>query len=333
MAARPPSPASARLPGIEALRGIVAICVVLLHVQATFKDHPALLGKGYLGVDFFLMLSGFFMTRTQEARFAGVASAAQFMASRYRRLWPVMAVGAAIGAPVLYLRSDGLAHFLSLALPNLFLLPVSFEYESYPLNIPAWTIFYELVCNALHAAILWRLSRNGLLVLAVLLLPVLVWIGMSWGSLDVGARPAHFAMGLPRTLFAYVIGMLLGRWRDLPELRLPLVPALLALPAFSVICWQFGLAHWVWDMVFVALVCPAMIVAALAWTGPSRLAIWLGVLSYPLFAVHMPLLQAGYRVFGLGSALAAPLALLTGAIVAFGWRHITRQNQRSSTEM
>lgn len=329
MAPRPPSPASARLPGIEALRGIVAICVVLLHLQATFKDHPPLLGKGYLGVDFFLMLSGFFMARTQEGRFADLASSARFIAARYRRLWPVMAVGAAIGAPTLYLRSDGLAHFLSLALPNLFLLPVSFEYESYPLNIPAWTIFYELVANAVHALILWRLRRTGLLLVLALLLPAMVWIGLTWGSFDVGARPAHFALGLPRTLFAYVLGMLLGRWNGKVAWPRLAWPALALLPAFSVLSWLAGLTHWAWDLAFVTLACPLMILGALAWSGSGRIALWLGALSYPLFAVHMPVLQAGYRVFGLGSLAAGPLALLVGAAVAVGWQRFSQRNRHS----
>ncbi len=337
MIARPSSPSSARLPGIEALRGIVAICVVLLHLQATFQDHPAFFAKGYLGVDFFLMLSGFFMARTQEGRFADLAGSARFIAARYRRLWLVMAVGAAIGAPTLYLRSDGLLHFLSLAVPNLFLLPVSFEYESYPLNIPAWTIFYELVANALHALLLWRLRRTGLLVVAALLLPVMVWTGLHCGSLDVGARPEHFLLGLPRTLFAYVLGMLLGRWRGQVPAPLPaslaLALAVTLLPAFSVASWLLGLTSWSWDLAFVTLACPAMILSALAYSGPARLAAWLGILSFPLFAVHMPVVQACSRIFGFDSLVAGVLALLVGILVAMGWKQVSQGFRTPSTAM
>ena len=46
-----------RLAGLDALRGIAALLVMGLHANAVFHG-LAPFSKGYLGVDFFLMLSG-----------------------------------------------------------------------------------------------------------------------------------------------------------------------------------------------------------------------------------------------------------------------------------
>ena len=313
-----PAPAG-RMPGIEALRGIAAGCVVLLHLQATFGGHPKVFGKGYLGVDFFLMLSGYLMARGQEARFAAGMSSVRFMASRYRRLWPTMALGALLGAPTLLMRTDGIGQFLTLAVPNLMLLPVSFQREAFPLNIPAWTIFYELVANALHAFVFWRLGARGLGLAIVALVPVMVWTGMAHGSFDVGARPEHFVLGLPRITLAYLIGIGLQRWwRDHPPLPVPPALALAAMPALCVGSWLWGGTGWIFDLLFVLVACPLMIAGAVRLQGRWRLADLSGALSFPLFAVHMPIMQAGVRIFHLSWQAGGLLALAGGIAAAWG---------------
>jgi len=145
-----------RLPGLEALRCAAAVCILLLHTRAVFGG-PRVFGKGYLAVEFFLMLSGFLMAYAQEARLARGTAPVDFMVKRYKRLWPTMALGGVIGLPRLYLRAKSLLHFTGMALANLALLPVSFMRECFPLNIPAWTVFYELVANTLHVAVLRHL--------------------------------------------------------------------------------------------------------------------------------------------------------------------------------
>lgn len=303
--------------GLEALRGIAALCVVLLHLQATFGGHPKVFGKGYLGVDFFLMLSGYLMARTQEPRLRQGMKPLAFMTSRYRRLWPMMALGGLIGVPTLWLRTDSVAQFAMLAVPNFLLLPVDFQRESFPLNIPAWTIFYELVVNALHVFVLWRLGMRGLWLAILALLPVMIWIGLSHGAFDVGARPETLLLGLPRIVFAYMIGMALQRWwRDAPPLAVPPLLAFAAMPLLCIGAWYLGVTGWAFDLAFVVLACPLMIAGGLRYSGDNLLARWSGQLSFPLFAVHMPLLQAGARIFHLSWQAGGVLAIGGGIVVA-----------------
>ncbi len=113
----PPPRSSPRLPGLEALRGVAAICILLLHTRAVFGGKPVF-GKGYLAVEFFLMLSGFLMAYAQEARMGRDFAPLAFMTKRYWRLWPTMALGSAIGLPRLFLRTSGLGQFLGAAVPT-----------------------------------------------------------------------------------------------------------------------------------------------------------------------------------------------------------------------
>lgn len=327
LAASTPVASRDRLLGLEALRGIGAACVVLLHLQATFGGHPKVFGKGYLAVDFFLMLSGLLMARTQEAKLRGGLSPARFMAARYKRLWPMMALGALLGAPTLFLRTEGMAQFAMLAIPNLFLLPVAFNRLVFPLNIPAWTIFYELVANALHVLAFWRMPlwAIGLLVLA--LLPVECWIGMNYGSLDVGARPEHFFWGLPRIAFAYLIGIALGRiWREGPSINVPPALAFAAMPVLFAGSWWTGVGGWPFDLLFVVVACPLILAGGLRLETRPALARFSGMVSFPLFAVHMPILQAG-AMAGLSWQTGGILAFSGGIAAAFGsiWLRRSRQ--------
>jgi len=328
---------SNRLPGLEALRGVAAICVLLLHVGAIFQLKP-ILAKGYLGVDFFLMLSGFLMARVQEPRFAsGKLQPWPFIAKRYRRLWPMMAAGGVIGLPFLWIRTTGIDQFLLVAAFNLALLPwFGMRWEVFPLNIPAWTIFFELVANVAHALVLRLLPTMAILAGAFACLPMLWWIGDLWGSLDVGSKPENFLFALPRIFFAYFVGIALSRWwGSEPLLRVPALPAILAMPVLLLTAQHLGMSHWSVDVAFVVIACPLMIAGALRLNrlaAPARL---LGQLSFPLFALQMPILQ-GLRKLGFGaleSGLAAFAGGVAGAFLASAlgrWRR-SRQAMREAT--
>ncbi len=305
-----------RLPGLEALRGFAAICILLLHTNANFGHMPQF-GRGYLAVEFFLMLSGFLMAYVQEPRLAGGVSILPFMAKRYWRLWPMMALGGLIGIPRLFIATPDAGQFALMVVANLALLPVWFGMFAFALNIPAWTIFFELVANALHVVI-FRHMRGWMMGLAIVALALLmVRIGMAARGFDVGAKVENFLLGWPRTVFAYLIGVVLGRrWREkAPAFALPPLLAIPAMPVILVAGWKLGLNAWWFDFGFTVIACPLMIAGALGLRGNDGIAGQIGKLSFPLFAVQMPILE-GSRMLGFNGWQGGSAAFAGGILAA-----------------
>ena len=313
-----------RLHGIDALRGIAALCVVGLHAHGVFGGYPNWFAKGYLGVDFFLMLSGFMMARVNEPRLAAGLRPLMLMRARYRRMWGTVALGSLIGIPFFWVRSSGLGEFLPIAIANLLLIPWPFLRVVFVLNIPGWTIFYELVANFTHSFVLRHLGTRGLAILVVMLLGTVVLVAQRFGSLDVGARPENFFAGLPRIMLAYCIGIALSRRFVLPP-RMAL-PAWIALPAMPLAIlggWAIDWMHWSFDLAFVLLLCPAMILGMMQVRRESWLGWFSGAISFPLFAVHLPILEAS-RELGLSVLAAVPIAL-AAAIIILWWTNRPRR--------
>ena len=314
----------ARLPGLEALRFVAAMCVLLLHTRAVFGGTPVF-GRGYLGVDFFLMLSGCLMARVQEPRWAAGLNGPRFLTARYKRLWPMMALGGVIGLPLQYLRSHGIAEFAEVSALNFALLPAWWQFFAFPLNIPAWTIFAQLVCEGAHVFVLRRLRGGWLWAVCALMLAGVIGLAQHYGSLDLGAKPASLLPGLARCIFAYLLGMGLGRaWRDRPPPPVPPLLAFAAMPVAVVGMWYFGLSNrWV-DLAFVVAVCPLMLAGGMRLRRFERTAGLAGKIGFPLFAWQMPILQ-GAAYLGLGHWLGLAAGCVGGVAGMFAEQALARR--------
>ncbi|MEM6586333.1 MAG: acyltransferase [Pseudomonadota bacterium] len=297
--------------GLDALRGLAAIAVLVLHLGAPL--HGA-----HLAVDFFFMLSGFVMARTYEARLAsGSMGPLAFMAKRYRRLWGWMALGTSMGFVALIL-THGMSYDLWIAFALMAALLPAFNMAATPylLNLPLWSIVYELVANAAHALGLARLGKRGLALVALACFAGLVWATLTMGFPRAGMVQYHWV-----TLFkvgaSYTMGVLIWRlWGDKPPIKVPLAAALAALPAYCLVVYLWHLPAA--PLVFVAVIAPLMMFGGMGAriTNPKRaeMASALGDLSFPLYAVHVPaimLLQApGGPILCAGIGLATWLWLL-----------------------
>jgi peptidoglycan/LPS O-acetylase OafA/YrhL len=313
-----------RIHGLDGLRGLAALGVVGFHAHTTFAAFPGWWAKGYLAVDFFMMLSGYVMARTYEARMAEGLGAGAFFKLRYRRLWLTMAIGSLLGIPYLWVMAGEPLRFAGSLLLNLALLPAPLNNELFPLNGPAWSIFYELLANLIHAALLWRLSNRALLVLAGFLLALLAAFARIKGDVDFGALAPHFGPAVVRSLAVYCCGVLLWRhWRDAPPLKVPPALPFLALPVLMLA--PFAALGWVYDILFLTLACPLLIAGGLRLQGAARLAAWSGALSFPLYAVHVPVLR-GAALAGIDAVAAAVMAVLAG--IALAW-WLSRRQQRA----
>jgi peptidoglycan/LPS O-acetylase OafA/YrhL len=91
-----------QLPALTPLRGVAALWVVVFHVQSELnwldvppllaEERSGLIGRGYLWVDFFFLLSGFIMNHVYgEELSRGVTGAAgkRYLLSRLARVYPI----------------------------------------------------------------------------------------------------------------------------------------------------------------------------------------------------------------------------------------------------
>lgn len=307
-----------RLGGLDLLRGIAALSVMMLHADNVFPQITLPFAKAYLAVDFFFMLSGFVLTRTYYDRFTLGLGAGRFMVMRVKRLWPTIAVGAVLGA-VSHASVYAPQELTMLLVLNLALLPCVTAVGLFPLNGVIWSIFFELVANFVHARLLARLSSQLLLAICVLMAAVMTLVAVNLTangapSWDVGSLTGNFVAGVPRVMLSYTIGSLLYlRLGDRPRSGIPawLAPIFLLAVLFA----GRDASGWQFDLVFVVVVCPLVLIAGLssyAWAGPlERVS---GDLSFPLYAVHMPVLAltaSAKLPWFLGPPLAIAVAALT----------------------
>lgn len=292
-----------RLTGLDALRGIAAICVLFGHLREYDPAIPSF--SGYLAVDFFFILSGFVLARTYEHRMA--ESPAAFLKARIRRLWPVVALAGLICVPIAYLKFAPWAE--ELILKNFFLIPSPAIKYLFPLNVAAWSILFELLANVLHAFVLWRV-RTPLLMGCVAAFGAIFALSVyQFGNANLGSGFDTFQGAIPRLLFAYCLGIVLWRMMgDKPPLRIPTSVTIIALPLACWLTWS-----WYSDLAIALLLCPLLLIGGLQLKG-GRWAVALGAVSYPLYLFQMPVLDL---VRLLGGPLVLGLFALAMAMLPF----------------
>lgn len=292
------------LPNLDALRGIAAIFVLFFHLGQV-ADISGLAVSGALAVDFFFMLSGFVIGLSYEKRLAGEMAIGDFLWRRAERLYPTILVGLVLGFATLWL-GWGWAGFAPMMLLNFLLLPAGVfgRLGVFPLNTPVWSILFESMINAIHALILPFLGRRLLPAVIALCAALMVAASIRTGTTVLGWTATRWTSiafwgGLPRAGFGYFLGVAAHRlWRSgwLKRGIAPFWLSWLALAIVLVLPDRFG----IWQpLAMILFVLPAILTigadVALA-PGAERLAKWLGGISYPLYAIHWPLLFVCHRL-------------------------------------
>jgi peptidoglycan/LPS O-acetylase OafA/YrhL len=306
---------------LDALRGIAAIGVVIFHMQAAFA--PISASGGYLAVDLFFMMSGVVLSHAYECRFQAGMGVLDFMRARLIRLYPLYLMGTLLGIAVtvasLLGRNIGGWDPSSLTraalpalvfVPNFFTRPVN---ELFPLNIPCWSLFFEILVNLLFV-LSWPLLTSRRLIVVALLTGAAVGLAIvQKGSIDQGSIASSFATGLARTVFGFSVGVLIARHNP----RMPRGESNLKVLAIAAV---FGIAITgrpdgemgaIWDGSCVLVVFPLIVYCA-ALIDPSswlrRIATFVGVTSYAIYVLHNPLssiLNSTARHFAGGNGVGA----------------------------
>jgi peptidoglycan/LPS O-acetylase OafA/YrhL len=301
---------------LDALRGAAAFAVLFHHLGST--DAPGhitsgriVFASGYLAVDTFFLLSGFVLSHAYCERLQRALSFRQFMIARFVRLQPAISVGTLIGFALALsqrlLDSQGAPGFFEIAtsLPaNLFMMPnVLLPWGIFLFNPPAWSLFYELLANAGYALAIKKLAARcrgtGAIDLALASICFAGFAGLIAtlaiaGNLDKGVILDDAPFALARIVFSFTLGVLMHRKR---RIWMPLIPRL-PIPWLLAVCMallalDFGeFSRSLYDFTFATIISPGLVMlAAVAEPSPgfAATAVWLGAISYPLYAVHAPI--------------------------------------------
>lgn len=279
------------------------------------------------------MLSGVVVSYAYEVRLMSQLSFGRFLEIRLIRLYPLYILGCAISL-VPYCRAAFVDHqhwvmreplhwlvpWAMLMIPRAGAGPM----HSFLLNPPAWSLFLELVVNIAYALALPRLSTQVLVVIVTMSGVALAVAARRYGTGDFGTGGIEMVWALSRVVCPFAIGVLLfrrSRVRALPLAGAPAwVPAVLF--ALFVLCPVPPVIAW---LVIPALVIggATLIVVVAAGIRPrpatARLADAAGALSYPLYALHLPVLIVTAQLLspsGYSAGVTVPLGIGLSLIVA-----------------
>lgn len=307
---------------LDGLRGTAALLVVLFHFSEPLLPDPQAnpLGHVFLAVDFFFCLSGFVIGYAYDQRRSmGVGA---FFKTRLIRLHPMVLLGVTLGLLSFLAHPFGGSPWSAGVQPvwlsyaaSLLLLPYAADLPDrfdllFPLDAPAWSLFWEYVANVAYALLLWRLPRRALLALAIVAAAALVAMGWQAGTIDGGWGLGNWWKGAPRTAFSFLAGLLAWRYRFILRTRLGYVSLSLLL-AVALLAAR----HWLIEIAVVLGLFPlivAMGAGAEVSGWPGRLCRFLGRISYPLYITHNLLIWP----FGQFVASHRPGPLLTATVVA-----------------
>lgn len=288
-----------RLVAVDGLRGIAAVCVALMHAHIAIVP----VSRGYLAVDFFFILSGYVIARSYEPRFAAGLSVREYARARVERLYPLLLIGSVTGLAAWL---AGYSEFvpagpadLMLALFGQFaMVPFLSTASSLAFDAALWSISFELLANIIHALIYHRLSSRRLLLLIGASFLLLAFMAHRYGSLNIGWSRESAMGGVGRVMSGFFVGVLLwrteGHWRPLTP-RLPFVLVglvLIALVNAPLPGRGLGLLGAIYDLGVAVVAMPLLVMLGVQAVGAGRTGLALGVLSFPVYAIHVPLVDA-----------------------------------------
>lgn len=290
-------------PTLDSLRGICAILVALFHLRANSHiDLLPLVRNGWLFVDFFFVLSGFVIAENYWKRLStGQVGFGQFIWMRLARLYPLhlfmllLFIVTEYGLSVLneYTGGAGREPFtgsrsLGLLPENFFLLQsLGFSGEQ-SWNGPSWSISAEFWTYCLFA-LSFSLAVWGRW---IWFFSCLVGVPVAIFILHGPTIALEFDGGILRCLFGFGVGALLSSlsWpQSLPRSVCVYGEAPIIVLMILFVCYAPD-----WEITLAApLVFAAVVIIFAQGVGPlsrhlqARIFLWLGMLSYSIYMVHV----------------------------------------------
>jgi peptidoglycan/LPS O-acetylase OafA/YrhL len=283
---------------LDALRGIVAIFVVVWHSPQFWTDIP--FGYTYLAVDIFFVLSGFVIAHAYKEKLqTKKISGWDFLKIRIVRLYPMYFIGLMLGLIAYFLGAFTLhSNWMLLALMSLFFLPTGLQpgQTLFAFNLPAWSLFYELIVNIIYGYFNHFLSKKRLLIIIGVLGIALILIAIYKQKIDFGAIAGYKNMIIAfiRSSFGIFVGIFIYQFhlqkkKNSNVTRLISISCLLGI----LIIPRIDIIDPIIDLLAILIIIPYGVLT-ISRSQISGIAIkicdFLGEISYPLYAIHYPVM-------------------------------------------
>jgi len=307
---------------LQAARGVAALAVVAFHAntaEVAFVARPpmlvqSVLGLGYLGVDFFFVLSGFIIAYAHRYDARDPRALRSYAGRRILRIYPAYwPIGC--GMLLVYIFLPGLsavpAHQVSAA-SSVLLVPATAP----PALAVAWTLVHEMLFYTVFAV---RYLSQKAFVCAIATWAACILVVSLW------LAPANPALVYATSILnlEFMLG-LLAAWLATKAVvaRSPFLVAVLALTlASGALGLPLGLDA---KRLVLAAGLSLLVVACVSAEAAGRLTaprwiVFLGGASYAIYLVHVPALSVLARLdawFAVTDWAAALLILIFGAVAA-----------------
>jgi peptidoglycan/LPS O-acetylase OafA/YrhL len=282
------------VPQLTGLRAVAASMVLFLHLSQFhghyLESYLVVVDQGFLGVDIFFVLSGYIISHVYGSdflRFSG-SKYGIFLWRRVARLYPVH-IATLLGL-IAMVTARGLldTNFWTVDQIPRHMLMLNAWTPEVSWNIPAWSISAEMLAYILFPIFVFALLRPDSLIVPIIVVAALVaWFQVSIGEQGI-ALSYHGWPAAARIGCEFALGTVMFRiGRDLPVSKywdglaaiffvaIFLVPAV-TLKVIAIACFVLAIAK-----------SDGVVKSILS----TRMAVYLGVISYSIFMVHFPIIK------------------------------------------
>ena len=288
-----------KLDTLQAGRGLAALAVLLFHTEITLENpkylgHGALtfLKGGYIGIDFFFVLSGFVIMLAHEKDIGQPARVANFLWRRITRIYPLLWVTLAITSVLTIVVLKTVPSFWEF-ISEFLILPA----EKTPLLTVEWTLQREMIFYVLFAlAIVWRTAgflALGLWFLLSLILPYLGTKGLAAVFFDTHHLLFGFGMGI----------CVLYRWGLIRHSAI-LVSAgtVLFFTMWGILAYNYELSFSPTCRLLTGIGAALAITGFVGWEAQGKIVVprslvLMGEASFAIYLIHFPVISALSRLF------------------------------------
>jgi peptidoglycan/LPS O-acetylase OafA/YrhL len=277
------------VPEVEALRGLAALAVVHVHTIGDTNGKPLnVLVNGSGAVILFFVMSGFALATQIRHDVPGWQSYRSFIVRRLFRLMPIVWLSIALAA-VIHVAAHKTPSFDPEELISNALL------YNFSLNAPLWSLYVELWCSVVFPLLFWLWRYFAIAGRAALLVMLI---------LPIALLPADIAASIlikwSLYLFCFALGLFAAEYRDsfagTPPLAMGILVLGCALIAGSAGYWIESPGGIIVTQAFSYAVLLAVVLKAsdegLFAFLRLRSIKFLGMISFSLYALHYPLMEA-----------------------------------------